>query len=265
MTTIALINQKGGTAKTTTAANLGGALASLGKKILLIDFDPQANLTFSFGIQPSANGTVAEVIQSKKPLQSILVERNGLFLAPSSIILSDIEVSLVNKIGRERILKECLRDLQGFDFIFIDCPPAISVLTVNALTAADEVLIPLQMEILSMQGLDQLLDTIRQVKHVLNQDLKIAGIIPSMYDSRRRLSEEVLKEIQAKIQEPIFKTRIRECVKIAEAPSFAQTVLTYAPHSNGAEDFRNLAKEFLERRETQNANRYEYSTQGPVN
>ncbi len=243
----AILNQKGGTGKTTTTINLGSALASLGKKVLLIDLDPQANLSYSFGIKSPA-GTITEVLQGKETLQAILTEKEGISIAPSYISLADLEISLVNKIGREGILKEHLKGLKGYEYVFIDSPPSLSILTINALNAAQEVLIPLQMEILSLQGLAQLLDTINEVKRVLNKNLKIKGIIPSMYDARRRLSDEVLEEIK-KFKETVFKTVIRENVKIAEAPSFAKSVLTYAPSSHGAEDYINLAKEFIKERE----------------
>jgi chromosome partitioning protein len=188
---------------------------------------------------------MADVLQGKKTIPAILTEAEGLKIAPASLALADMEVSLVNKIGRERMLKERLEDVKGFDYVLIDCPPSLSVLTVNALNASSEVLIPLQMEVLSMQGLTQLLDTIHEVKQVLNKGLKVRGIVPSMYDGRRKLSEEVLHEITGRVKEHVFKTHIRECVKIAEAPSFAKSVTAYAPSSNGAEDFRNLAREFI--------------------
>jgi len=241
---VTICNQKGGTGKTTTAINLGCALAACNKKILLIDLDPQQNLSYSLGIT-STHGDIIEVLQAKKTIQEILVKKENLYIAPSSVSLADYEVSLINKIGREQILKDCLRNIRNFDYIFIDSPPSLSILTVNALNAAHNILIPLQMEILSLQGLMQLLNTIKEVKHALNKNLKITGIIPSMYDCRRRLSHEILNEIQQNIKVKIFKTNIRECVKIAEAPSFAKSVLQYAPKSNGAEDFTELAKEFL--------------------
>ncbi len=247
MRIIAITNQKGGTGKTTTTINLGTALASLGKKVLLIDLDPQANLTYSFGIK-SPNGTITEVLQGKKTLQTILAKKEGLSIVPSSVSLADLEISLVNKIGREKVLKQHLKGLKSFDYIFIDSPPSLSILTINALNAAQEVLIPLEMEILSLEGLTQLLNTINEVRRVLNKNLKIKGIIPCMYDARRRLSDEVLKEIKKNFKEKIFKTVIRENVKIAEAPSFAKSILTYAPSSHGAEDYRALAKEFIKER-----------------
>ena len=247
MKIVALINQKGGTGKTTTTINLGSALASLGKKILLIDFDPQANLTYSFGIT-STEGSITEYMQGKQVLHTLLATREKMSILPSSNSLADLELSLVNKIGRENILKDKLSGIKNYDYIFIDCPPSLSILTVNALNAAQEVLIPVQMEILSLQGLSLLLDTIKEVKQVLNHNLRIDGIIASMYDRRRKLSKEVMEEIEININNNVFKTVIRECVKIAEAPSFAKSVIAYAPSSNGAKDYISLAKEFLKKR-----------------
>ena len=245
MKIIAVINQKGGTGKTTTVMNLGVALARQKKKSLLIDLDSQGNLTYSFGISVE-NGTVADVIQAKKTIKAIMIEKEGVWVTPSSTSLADVEIAMVGKIGRERFLKDKLNELSSFDYVFIDCPPSLSVLTVNALNAADEVLIPVQMEILSLQGLSLLVNTVEEVKQVLNNRLRICGIIPFMYDKRRNLSHEVLAEIKKNNNGVhVFNTKIRECVKIAEAPSFAQSVLKYAPDSNGTHDFINLAKEFL--------------------
>lgn len=247
MRIITIINQKGGTGKTTITMNLGVALALMGKKILLIDFDPQANLTYSFGIRNPKN-TIVEVLQGKQTIQTILVKKEGLDIAPSSSLLADLEVSIINKIGREQLLQDRLKGLKEYDYVFIDSPPSLSILTINALTTAGEVLIPLQMEILSLQGLTQLLKTIDEVKNILNKKLRITGIVVSMYDGRRRLSSEILNEIKNNLKEKIFNSLIRICVKIAEAPSFAKSVLSYAPSSEGAIDYKNLAKEFLNER-----------------
>jgi chromosome partitioning protein len=248
MKTIAIINQKGGTGKTSTTVNLGVALAQLGKKVVLVDLDTQGNLSYSFGVSIE-RGTIGNVLQSEQTLQAILVEKEGVSIAPSSAALADVEISLVNKIGRERYLKDKLKELSGFDYCFIDCPPSLSILTINALNAADEVLIPVQMEVLSLEGLSLLLDTANEVRSVLNTNLKICGIIPFMFDKRRNLSREVLEQLKKVLNDSvyIFNAKVRECVKIAEAPSFAQSVMKYAPYSNGAEDFVKLAKEFLKK------------------
>jgi len=244
MKIIAVINQKGGVGKTTTVVNLGVALANLNKKVLLIDLDPQANLTYSFGID-TGKGIMSEVLQGKQTIQTILIERERLQIAPASRSLSDVEIALINKIGRENKLKQGLTSLTNYDFVFIDCPPSLSILTVNALNTADEVLIPIQMEVLSLQGLKQLLDTIAEVKTVLNKRLQIKGLIAMMFDTSRNLSHEVMQQIKSNVKEKFFKTVIRKCVRIAEAPSFAKSVLNYAPRSNGAIDFQDLATEFL--------------------
>lgn len=182
MQIIAITNQKGGTGKTTVAINLGVALASMRKKVLLIDLDPQANLTYSFGLAPAES--IVEVLRGKPALPAILVNREGVDIAPASKDLADLEVTLTSKIGRESVLKKTLKGLSGYDYVFIDSPPSLTLLAVNALNAADQVLIPLQMEILSLQGLTLLLDTIREVRDVLNPNLKIRGIVACLSQSR---------------------------------------------------------------------------------
>jgi chromosome partitioning protein len=244
MEIIAICNQKGGVGKTSVAINLGVALAGLGKKVLLIDLDSQANLTYSFGIK-NPESSIVEILLSRKVEDEVMIEKEGLKIIPSSQALSDYEATLVNKIGREQTLKDKLKGITGFDYILIDCPPALSLLTVNALNYAQEVLIPVQLEIFSLQGLTQLQNTIQEVKQVLNKDLRVRGIIPIMYDARRSLSHEVLEAITKTTNERVYKTVIRECVKICEAPSFGKSVLSYAPQSTGAVDFINLAKEFI--------------------
>lgn len=246
---IAIANRKGGSGKTTTAINLSVALAQQGKKILLIDLDPQANLTFAFGINDLKNGSMAHALHSSHPLlRDMRVTREQVDILPADKRLADVELELTAKLGRESILKKRLNEFSEYDFIFIDCPPSLGLLTINALNASTGVLVPIQMEVLSLQGLSQLFETIHDVREVLNNKLSIIGLIPFMYDSRRNLSAEILEEIQNTVKENIFKTIIRECVKIAEAPSFEKSVLAYAPNSHGAKDFFALATEFLELR-----------------
>ncbi|MGV3504162.1 MAG: ParA family protein [Adhaeribacter sp.] len=241
-----MINQKGGTGKTTTTINLGSALSKLGKKILLVDLDPQANLSYSLGlVEPEA--TLAEVFSGSKSLADILTPREGMTVAPGSNELVDIEISLVNQPKRESFLKSILADAKGFDYILIDCPPSLSLLTVNALAASDEVLIPLQMEVLTLQGLSQILATVGQIRDAFNARLKVKGIVVVMFDKRRKLSTEIQEYLEQNINEKIFGARIRLNVKLAEAPSFGQSVLDYDAGSNGARDYMALAEEFLKK------------------
>ncbi len=243
-TTLAVINQKGGTGKTTTTINLGSALNKLGKRVLLVDLDPQSNLSYSLAIT-EPKSTLADAFLGNASLQDVLVEKDGLWIAPGSNDLVDIEISLVSQPEREKFLKTMLDSLKGFDYILIDCPPSLSVLTLNALSAANEVLIPLQMEVLTLQGLDQILNTVNKVKKAFNPKLKIKGIVVVMFDVRRKLSQEVLDYLQQNIKEYIFKQYIRLNVKLAEAPSFGRSVLDYDASSNGAKDYKALADEFV--------------------
>ncbi|TXK47920.1 ParA family protein [Pontibacter qinzhouensis] len=241
-TVVAVINQKGGTGKTTTTINLGSALSKLGKKVLLIDLDPQSNLSYSLAVA-NPDGTLADVLLGTAAIKDILVETGGMWVAPGSNDLVDVEISLVTQPEREKFLKQILAEVKGFDYVLIDCPPSLSVLTLNALTAAHEVLIPLQMEVLTLQGLDQIMNTISKVKKAFNPKLKIKGIVVVMFDSRRKLSQEVLEYLQENVKEKIFKSHIRLNVKLAEAPSFGKSVLDYDASSNGAKDYKALAEE----------------------
>lgn len=243
-TIVSVINQKGGTGKTTTTINLGSALQKLGKRVLLIDLDPQANLSYSLGIsEPEI--TLADVFTGTHKLKDCFQDRDGLMVAPGSNELVDIEISLVNQPERELFLQQMLRDVKGFDYIFIDCPPSLSLLTVNALATSHEVVIPLQMEVLTLQGLGQILNTVQQIKQTLNPKLRVKGIVVVMYDQRRKLSSEIEAYLKENIEENIFKQRIRLNVKLAEAPSFGKSVLDYDSSSNGAKDYMGLAKEFI--------------------
>jgi len=243
-TIVAVINQKGGTGKTTTTINLGSALSKLGHKVLLLDLDPQSNLSYSLAAS-SPESTLADVFLGSKSIQDIIVEKDGLWIAPGSNDLVDIEISLVQQPERELFLKKILAQVKGFDYILIDCPPSLSVLTLNALTAAGEVLIPLQMEVLTLQGLDQIMRTVQKVRKAFNPKLKIRGIVVVMFDVRRKLSQEVLEYLQENVKEKIFRSHIRLNVKLAEAPSFGKSVLDYEPASNGAKDYKALAEEFV--------------------
>ncbi|WP_187262431.1 ParA family protein [Pontibacter beigongshangensis] len=243
-TVVAVINQKGGTGKTTTTINLGSALSKLGKKVLLIDLDPQSNLSYSLAVT-NPDGTLADVLLGGKNINDILVETGGMWVAPGSNDLVDVEISLVTQPEREKFLKRVLAEVKGYDYILIDCPPSLSVLTLNALTAAQQVLIPLQMEVLTLQGLDQILNTIEKVKKAFNPKLKIKGIVVVMFDIRRKLSQEVLEYLQENVKERIFESHIRLNVKLAEAPSFGRSVLDYDASSNGAKDYKALAAEIV--------------------
>jgi chromosome partitioning protein len=245
-TIVSVINQKGGTGKTTTTINLGRALSKLGKKVLLIDLDPQGNLSYSLDItQPKY--TLADAFTGSRKLKEIIVKKDENFcVVPGSNELVDVEISLVTQEKRESFLKNILAEAKGFDYILVDCPPSLSVLTVNALTASQQVLIPLQMEVLTLQGLSQILATVEQVKSTLNKKLKVKGIVVVMYDRRRKLSTEIESYLQENIDEKIFRSRIRLNVKLAEAPSFGQSILDYDPGSNGAQDYLALAREYLE-------------------
>src|SRR6478735_7868387 len=187
---VSVINQKGGTGKTTTTINLGCAVAARGKKVLLVDLDPQANLSYSLGVTEPA-GTIVDVFTQNKELSEVLVERSGVTILPGSTELVDIEISMVGQEEREIYLKNILKDAVGFDYIFIDCPPSLSLLTVNALAASSEVVIPLQMEVLTLQGLGQILATVAQVRKTFNPQLKVKGIVVVMFDKRRKLSQEI--------------------------------------------------------------------------
>lgn len=242
---VSIINQKGGTGKTTTTINLGSALSKAGKRVLLVDLDPQSNLSYSLDVvEPQA--TMADLFMGGSEVQDAIVTREGLDILPGSNELVDVEIALVGQEKREQFLKQILEDANGYDYILIDCPPSLSLLTVNALTASDEVLIPLQMEVLTLQGLNQILATIDKIKNAFNPKLTVKGIVIVMFDQRRKLSQEIQEYLSENVDEKIFDTRIRLNVKLAEAPSFGKSILDYDPSSNGAKDYAALAREFMQ-------------------
>lgn len=245
-------NQKGGVAKTTTTVNLGAYLAAVGRRVLVVDMDPQSNATTSLGVDPrTLSVNIYDVVIEQVPVQRAitLTDRVGLDLLPSTTDLAGAEVEMAQLMARERLLERALRPLMGvYDYILIDEPPSLGLLTVNGLTAAkDGVIIPVQCEYLALEGLSLLLQTIRQVRDVLNNRLVIAGVVLTMYDARTKLSQEVVQEVRQYFPRVAFRTVIPRSVRLSEAPSHGQTILGYAPDSAGAIAYKALTQEFLER------------------
>jgi len=247
MKIIALANQKGGVGKTTSVINIGAGLRRLGKRVLLIDLDPQSNLTYSLGLTQKIDKTVFDILKGEAGAGEVVIDKAGLYIIPSSIDLAGADIELSAIAGREYLLKEALRDVRGMDYIFIDCPPSLGLLTLNAFTVANEVYIPLQTECLALQGLNALIKTVDLVKARITQNLNITGVIATRYDKRKILNKEVVEAIKNKFKDKLFNTLIRDNIALAEAPSFGQDIFTYRPNSNGAEDYFNLCKEIIER------------------
>lgn len=260
MRRIAVINQKGGVGKTTTTVHLGAALAVMGKRVLLIDLDPQAHLTLHFGVETSDDhGSVYDVLTASTPVADVALHaRENLTLVPSDIDLAAAEAELISVPGREVLLREAVDALgDGFDFLLVDCPPSLGVLTLNALTACDEVVIPLQAQFLALQGLGKLLNTVTLVRQRINPKLRVSGVVLCMHEAATKLSTEVVDDLSKFLDAArgtevpwsmtrIFETRIRRNIKLAEAASFGQTVFEYAEKSNGALDYALLARELAD-------------------
>ncbi|MGR3310693.1 MAG: ParA family protein [Candidatus Brocadiales bacterium] len=249
MRCIAVINQKGGVGKTTSVANLGACLALLGKKVLVMDLDPQANLSIHLGVDIYENKhSIYQLISgSCKPEEvTFKTEVENLDIIPANIDLAGAEIELVGMVGRETILKEHLGNtLEKYDYVLIDCPPSLGLLTLNALTTANEIFIPLQTEFFALQGVSKLMDTFEIVRRRLNSNLKITGIIPCMHTTRTKLNQEVLEKIKGYFEDKVFKTIIRKNIKLSESPSYGKPIVTYEPKSHGAEDYTALAKEIV--------------------
>ena len=247
---IAIASQKGGVGKTTTAINLGASLAQQGRRVLLLDIDPQGNATSGLGINGNDQRTTTyEVLIGETDLRQAVMPTAlaNLDLVPAGQRLSGAEVELVGLIAREGRLKTCVAPIRGeYDFILIDGPPSLGLLTVNALTAADSVLIPLQCEYLALEGLTQLIAAIRLVQDHLNPGLRIEGVLLTMFDARLNLSQQVADEARKFFAERVYKTVIPRNVRLSEAPSFGKPIVLYDPHSTGADSYRELAKEVLD-------------------
>ena len=248
---LAVVNQKGGVGKSTTAVNLSASLADSGQKVLLVDLDPQGNATSGYGLDKNQREEcIYDALLGDVPIEQLVepVEVEGVFVVPSTIQLAGAEIELVSSFSRETKLKTVLQPIIGdFDFVIIDCPPSLGLLTINALTASDGVLIPVQCEYYALEGLTKLLETVRLVKTQLNTSLEVFGVVMTMYDRRTRLSQQVVDEVRDFFGERVFETLIPRSVRLSEAPSFGQPGALYDPTGRGTDAYRRLAKEVVAR------------------
>lgn len=247
---ISVVNQKGGVGKTTTTVNVSACLAKQGKSVLLIDLDPQGNATSGLGIDTDElNNTIYQVLIGECTMEESILqtEFGSLYLSPSDIQLAGAEVELVSVPKREYILKEALSSVKDqYDYIFIDCPPSLNLMTVNALVCSDSVLIPVQCEYYALEGLSRLMQTIKSMKKQLNEGLEIEGILLTMYDSRTNLSMMVAEEVKKYFEKKVYHTVIPRNVRLSEAPSYGQPIIAYDPYSKGADSYLALAKEVIQ-------------------
>lgn len=248
---IAIANQKGGVGKTTTAVNLSACLGKRGKKVLLIDIDPQGNTTSGLGVDPkSVEQSIYDCIINDVPMSEVIIktEFDNLWICPSNIHLAGAELELVMRENREYVLKSSIKEIKdNFDFIFIDCPPSLGLITLNSFTATDTVLVPIQCEYYALEGLGQLTNTIKMIKQKLNPEISLEGVLLTMFDARTNLSIQVVDEVKKFFKSQVFATIIPRNVRLSEAPSFGQPVIEYDKNSRGAEVYTELAEELIKR------------------
>lgn len=251
--TIAIANQKGGVGKTTTSINLSASLAAMGKKVLVIDTDPQGNTTSGFGVEKNElENTVYELMLSECSIKECILNDviPGVSIIPSNVNLAAAEIELIGVDRKEFILRREVEWVkESYDYIIIDCPPSLSMLTINAMTTADTVLVPIQCEYYALEGLSQLIHTVNLVKERLNPDLDIEGVVFTMFDARTNLSIQVVENVKNHLSQRVFKTVIPRNIRLAEAPSYGTPINLYDPKSAGAEAYMSLAKEIVERKE----------------
>ncbi|MGB0522028.1 MAG: ParA family protein [Flammeovirgaceae bacterium] len=245
---IAVVNQKGGTGKTTTTVNLGCALGKLGNKVLLIDFDSQASLTYYLGIQHMPKGSVADVVFGEKHLSEIIIERENVSIAPANLELADAELSLASYKNRAEVLKFAMRGVvRQYDYILIDCGPSLSILSVNAMNAASSIIIPLELEVLALQGLQLISQTLQRIRNAFNPELKVLGVLLLKVDLAKSITQEVYELLLNTCTYPIFQAHVEFDEKAIEAPSFGQSLISYAPNSVSTIGYLDLAMEVSEK------------------